>query len=200
MIPMFIINIILFIFYLDYNDDTDDDSFIDIYYIPEDIIMKHDLDWTLKGCNSVNDYHIGHINLEHLVTIDKVRVLSLEKFIYQNKIRNIKLLKIDTEGHDVIILQALLLYLEKVRKHYEMNYQRSMLQVNDDSKHYDDDHHLIDKSICLFYPDLIVFESNALIHASIIEQVIKDFVDIGYNQVYRGDNTILENRKCNGLK
>lgn len=91
--------------------------------------MEHDLHWTLKGCNSVNDYHIGHINLEHLVTIDKVRVLSLEKFIYQNKIRNIKLLKIDTESHNVIILQALLLYLEKVRIHYEMKYQRSMLQV-----------------------------------------------------------------------
>lgn len=172
--------------------------------------MKHDLHWTLKGCNSVNDYHIGHQNHEHLVTIEKVRVLSLEKFIYQHKIRNIKLLKIDTEGHDVIILQALLSYLEKVRIYYGvMNHQRELeRQVADDSKHQQQYHkynnnknnHLIDKTLCLFYPDLIVFESNALIHASIIEQVINEFIAIGYSQVYRGDNTILKNRKCcNGL-
>ena len=167
--------------------------------------MKHDLHWTLKGCNSVNDYH-GHINHKHLVTIEKVRVLSLEKFIYQNKIRNIKLLKIDTEGHDVIILQALLLYLEKVRIYYTMNYERSIMsRVDSDSthqqqqQHHYDDHHLINKSICLFYPDVIVFESNALIHASIIDQVINEFIAIGYSQVYRNDNTILKNRKCNGL-
>ena len=169
--------------------------------------MKHDLHWTLKGCNSVNDYHIGHINHKHLVTIEKVRVLSLEKFIYQNKIRNIKLLKIDTEGHDVIILQALLLYLEKVRIYYTMNHEISMIsRVDSDSTHeqqqqdhHHDHHHLINKSICLFYPDVIVFESNALIHASIIEQVINDFIAIGYSQVYRNDNTILKNRKCNSL-
>jgi len=156
--------------------------------------VKHDLQRFIKGCNSVNDYHIEHINHKHLVTIEKVRVISLEKFLYQYQIRNIKLLKIDTEGHDVIILQALLLYLEKVKTHFEMNSNNYIDNSNFKNHH----NHHIDKSICIFYPDRIVFESNALTHADIVKQVVNDFIAIGYIQVYRGDNTILEKR-CHGL-
>ena len=149
----------------------------------------------MKGCNSVNDYHIAHINHKDLVTIEQVRVISLEKFIYTHHVRNIKLLKIDTEGHDVIILQALLVYLQKVRNYFNIDNNRQENNSNNDDIM--DYHHHIDHSVCKFCPDRIVFESNALIPIEVIKLLIHDFISFGYIQVYQNDNTILE-KSCNG--
>lgn len=87
---------------------------IKIYYIPEDIIQSNNLYSWFKGCNSIGDYHFQHKNhgVTHLVKIEDVPLINIDEFLIQNNIRKIKYLKIDTEGHDCVILNGLFKYLE----------------------------------------------------------------------------------------
>lgn len=89
-------------------------STLDVYYIPENIIKENNLpDW-FKGCNCINNYHPLHIshNVSHLCKIDKVNIITTFELFYQNSVRNVKYLKIDTEGHDCIILKTLFYYIK----------------------------------------------------------------------------------------
>jgi len=89
-------------------------STLDVYYIPENIIEQNNLPYWFKGCNCINNYHPLHIhhNVSHLCKIDKVNVITTDELFYQNNVRNVKYLKIDTEGHDTIILKQLFLYIK----------------------------------------------------------------------------------------
>jgi len=89
-------------------------SFLNVYYIPEKIIEENDLPWWFKGCNSINNYHPLHLkyNISHLCEIEKVKVITTYGLFYQNYVRNVKYLKIDTEGHDCVILKTLFFYIK----------------------------------------------------------------------------------------
>lgn len=93
---------------------------IDIYYIPEDFIDKHKIFYGMKGCNSINTYHPLHIayKLQPFVKIERVVLLNIEELLTILNVRSIKELKIDTEGHDVVILQGLYEYLLQKSKEY----------------------------------------------------------------------------------
>lgn len=99
---------------------------IDIYFIPEPLLQQLDLPWWLKGCNKVGDYHPLHkeYKLEEYVIIDTAPLLNIDEFLINNNIRQIKFLKIDTEGHDTIILGGLFAYLKSKSKDY---YPRKIL-------------------------------------------------------------------------
>ena len=86
----------------------------EIYYIPQEIIYKNKLPKWFAGCNCINTYHPLHIshNVSHLCKIEKVNVITTEKLFYTNKVRGVKYLKIDTEGHDCIILKVLYDYIK----------------------------------------------------------------------------------------
>ena len=94
---------------------TNENKKINIFYIPESIINYYNLGFGLRGCNSINDYHPLHkkFNLCHLVQKDKVELLSIKDLFIDNNVGSLKLLKIDTEGHDVIILNGLYKYLNE---------------------------------------------------------------------------------------
>ncbi len=108
---------------------TDDNVLI--YYIPEDIIEKNNFNYWLKGCNSINDYHCLHVkfNLQEYVRKDIVPLLNIDELLINYNVRNIKFLKIDTEGHDCIILNGLFDYLENKQKIYFPN--KIMFESND---------------------------------------------------------------------
>ena len=61
----------------------------------------------------MNDYHPFHkkLNLYNLVQKEQVEVISIKDLFINNNVASLKLLKIDTEGHDVIILNCLYNYL-----------------------------------------------------------------------------------------
>lgn len=90
------------------------DDIVDAYYIPENIIIENKLPFWFKGCNCINNYHNLHIkhNVKHLCKIDKVNIITIYRLFYENNVRNVKFLKIDTEGHDTIILKALYEYIK----------------------------------------------------------------------------------------
>ena len=89
-------------------------STLDVYYIPEKEIEKHKLAGWFKGCNCINRFHPLHVkhNVTHLCVKEKVQVIPTYELFYKNKVRNVKYLKIDTEGHDCIILKTLYMYIK----------------------------------------------------------------------------------------
>lgn len=101
-----------------------------IFYIHEDDIKKYKLpDW-IRGCNSIGKIHpslnaevkwvddilirclkpfnINEVN--KIVRKEKIKVIDWDTLVKNESIESIGLLKIDTEGHDIIILKD---YLKK---------------------------------------------------------------------------------------
>ena len=82
---------------------------VDIYYIkPEDIISHGFGNW-VRGCNSIN---VPHPTLARkfkekyfdVVDVRKVRVLNWAELIRRFDVESVDFVKIDTEGHDSVIL------------------------------------------------------------------------------------------------
>lgn len=82
---------------------------IDMYYIPEITIVNHKLPSWLKGCNTIGTYHPLHVkhSLQPYVVVENVPLIDISHLLYENKVKQIKYLKINTEGHDCVILFGL---------------------------------------------------------------------------------------------
>jgi hypothetical protein len=86
---------------------------IEIYYCSEEVINKYKLPWFIRGCNKVGDFHptvLKELNSrklsKDLITIDKVKVKTYSNLMREYDCRSIEFLKIDTEGHDNIIIES----------------------------------------------------------------------------------------------
>jgi FkbM family methyltransferase len=90
-----------------------------IYYLPEEAIAKLGLPFWLKGTNSIEKPHptvvkllsnkilSGEIlSLSEVLRIEEVGVVTLMDIFNDLNISSLGLLKIDTEGHDCVILQS----------------------------------------------------------------------------------------------
>lgn len=99
-------------------DNTE--GFVDFYYIPGEVMDQYNLPKYLRGCNSVNKYHLYHTNeLRQFVKIDKVPQIPISKLFIDNNVVGVKHLKIDTEGCDCHIMDNLFAYLaDKDTQHY----------------------------------------------------------------------------------
>jgi hypothetical protein len=84
-----------------------------VNYLSEETIRKYNLPVWVRGCNSINSYHktvtslcndLG-IDIEKITEKDSVEVSTLYSLIIKLCITGIYFLKIDTEGHDTIILK-----------------------------------------------------------------------------------------------
>ena len=91
------------------------DGHINIYSVenPEQYGMPR---W-IRGCNSVNTYHPTTLRMVHekrldereVFTVERVRVMSFSTLVKEYNVCACRYLKIDTEGHDIVILES---YLE----------------------------------------------------------------------------------------
>jgi hypothetical protein len=90
---------------------SDTDGFADIYYIEESKIKEYNLPYWVRGCNSINKPHqftrqkIGPELYYKLATVEKIPTVSWKTLIDTYCIQSIGHLKIDTEGHEHIILK-----------------------------------------------------------------------------------------------
>jgi len=90
---------------------SDECGFGKMYYVKSEIIKEYNLpDW-FRGCNSLNYKHPTVVRIlnklkkpETLISAEEVRILSFRKLIDIYGISSIDSLKIDTEGHDFVIL------------------------------------------------------------------------------------------------
>jgi hypothetical protein len=145
-------------------DNTESD--IDVYFIPESVLISNNLPIGLSGCNRIGEFHPHHISkkLTHLVSVEKVKQKTLLNFLKEYNVRKVKHLKLDTEGGDCFILNSLANYLQDRDR--------------------------------MFYPEKITFETNLLTEMSIIESTVNLFINLGYsiesrNNWYKDGNTIL---------
>lgn len=82
---------------------------IDIYYVDPDEIAARGLATWLRGCNSVARPHFQHARLPpEIVRKDTVPVVRIKSLLDKHQITEIDTLKIDTEGHDAVILNDFL--------------------------------------------------------------------------------------------
>lgn len=86
-----------------------------IFYIPPKTVDKEKLPQWFKGCNSIDKYHPLHIkhNVTHHVEIVQSPLMNVDEFMLKYNIRKIKFLKIDTEGHDSIILRGFFEFMKE---------------------------------------------------------------------------------------
>ena len=95
------------------------DGEVDVYYIEDSKIDENNLPWWVRGSNSINNPHPFAINelgeelYNSLVTIEKVPTISWKTLIETYGVGSIGYLKIDTEGHDHIILRDFLNYCKE---------------------------------------------------------------------------------------
>jgi len=129
-------------------DNTE--KYIEIYYIPENVIEEQRLPEWLKGCNSLSNYHPKHIELgvTELVKIERILQIPIAKLLEKHNIKTIEFLKIDTEGGDCDILLNLEIYLKNKDK--------------------------------TFYPKKIQFETNFLTPLDKLEKVLNAYQLLGY--------------------
>jgi FkbM family methyltransferase len=92
---------------------SDFDGTIDIYWIDPLDIEKYNLPNWLRGCNSVNGVHrtahaiLTKHNLLNLYKVDRVQCLSWKTLVQVHQVKSIDVLKIDTEGHEPVILNQI---------------------------------------------------------------------------------------------
>ena len=89
---------------------SDKDGIVDVYWIdPKDIVNYNLPDW-LKGCNSIIEPHPSAIielknrNLEHIYKKSECKCLTWNSIVNIYDIKEVEYLKIDTEGHDCVII------------------------------------------------------------------------------------------------
>lgn len=84
-----------------------------VYYVPPENIEKYDFPWWIRGCNTINSYHKTvesickgqKINIEDVTTSYEIDVKTLFSVFMEKQINGVYYLKIDTEGHDTVILK-----------------------------------------------------------------------------------------------
>jgi len=93
---------------------SDTEGEVTVYFVNPSNIEEHNIPQWVRGCNSINTPHpsteryLKENSLEHLYEKHKVETLSFRSLIQKYNISEIKLLKIDTEGHDFVIIRDML--------------------------------------------------------------------------------------------
>lgn len=89
-------------------------GFVDVYWINPEDIETYNLPYWLKGCNSIINPHPSAIkelkdrNLEHIYNKTKCKCMTWKEIVETYDVNHVEYLKIDTEGHDCIIINDIL--------------------------------------------------------------------------------------------
>ncbi len=95
---------------------SDKDGEMDIHWVTPSDLKKWNLpDW-VRGSNSVGQPHgivqeecdLQKINYNDVITISKIQVKSWKTLAKENNIKGVNLIKLDTEGHEHVIMKNLL--------------------------------------------------------------------------------------------
>ena len=93
---------------------SDKNGIVDVYWIDPIDIENYNLPGWLRGCNSIVEPHPSAIkelkdrNIEHIYKKIQCKCLTWESIVDIYDIKYVDYLKIDTEGHDYIIINNIL--------------------------------------------------------------------------------------------
>jgi FkbM family methyltransferase len=118
-----------------------------VYYLSEDTIKKYNFPDYIRGCNCINKYHPEvvitcnnrNIDINTIYEKQEVDVTTVYQIMINNNIDGVYYLKIDTEGHDTVILKHF----------YEENKNKLFLPhiIRFESNHLTDNNLIIDTII-----------------------------------------------------
>jgi FkbM family methyltransferase len=107
---------------------------LDIYYVPDEIRIRNNLPSWMKGTNKIGAPHPTVVkylakhglpaNLMHHV---KVPVLSVASLFRRYHVGSLDFLKVDTEGHDSVILEA---YINLINIHPRLKAKKIQFESN----------------------------------------------------------------------
>ena len=107
---------------------------INIFYVSEENIKKYNYPDFLKGCNSIGQPHpvtkgfvFGIQVPDNLIDSVEVEVKSVEQLFNEYDVESIKFLKIDTEGHDCIIMYS---YYQLCTKNNDLFAEQILFESN----------------------------------------------------------------------
>lgn len=134
---------------------------LQVFYVPEQVIIDNNLPTWLRGCNAIGDHHYQHrkLGIENLVKKHFVPCYPIADIFLENSVTELDFLKIDTEGADCDIMLGFYNFL-----------------LTQDHK---------------IYPKKIVFESNELSDPVKVELVKTKFIGLGYQAASKGFDTVL---------
>lgn len=93
---------------------SDKNGITDVFWVKPEDIDEYGLSVYLKGCNSiirphtVTERELKEKKLEFLLNQTECEMITWEKLVQRYDVESVDLLKIDTEGHDCIIINNLL--------------------------------------------------------------------------------------------
>jgi FkbM family methyltransferase len=109
-------------------------GFLDLYYVPDAVRKEHGLPSWMKGTNKIGAPHptVERYLAKHglpatLMRRRRVPVLSVERLFREYRVGSVDYLKIDTEGHDAVILGA---YLDMVERRPTLKAGRILFESN----------------------------------------------------------------------
>jgi mannosyltransferase OCH1-like enzyme len=153
---------------------SDSNGFVDIFYIKSDVIEKNNLPWWVRGSNSINRPHpfvvkeIGKELYDELVTIEKVKKITWSNLIKEESIKSIGFLKVDTEGHDHIILNG---YLNHCDKNPKLLANKIKFENHNEVSNKEEIEKLIEKFISKGY-DVERIDSDVVLYKQKIPRII----------------------------
>lgn len=108
---------------------------INLFYIPSATIEREQLPNWVRGCNSVGEPHptIVKNDWQKFCRGEVVKVVRIKSIIDKYQVKKIDFLKVDTEGHDCVILNDFLDTVDIMPKkiQFENNVLSDPKQVND---------------------------------------------------------------------
>lgn len=115
---------------------SDRDGFTDVYHVPPDLIERMGMPHWVRGCNSIGTPHPTVSNLLTSAGIDpcaliqktKVPQFSMTSLLQMYNVSSCDYLKIDTEGHDVVILSN---YIEALQQKITAPARRICFEANE---------------------------------------------------------------------
>jgi|LakMenEpi03Aug12_release.lakeMendotaPanAssembly.Ray.scaffolds.fasta_scaffold44301_4 FkbM family methyltransferase len=93
---------------------SDKNGTTNVFWVKPEDIDEYELSGYLKGCNSIIRPHITterelkEKQLEFLLNQTECEMITWDRLVERYDIENVDLLKIDTEGHDCIIVNSIL--------------------------------------------------------------------------------------------
>lgn len=135
---------------------------LQVFYVPESVIAERNLPDWLRGCNSVGDYHLQH------------RKLGITDLVVKKHVPCIPIGEI-FEQYDVTELDYLKIDTEGSDAEIMLHLYEYLITQPANKK-----------------PHRILFESNELNPAHLVELVKTKFVEIGYRVVKSDTDTVLE--------
>lgn len=191
------------------------DGEIEIYHIGLNEMNANGLPFWVRGCNSVNKPHeytrnkIGHELYDSIVKKTKVPTLSWNTLIENYNIGSIGYLKIDTEGHEHIILKD---YFEMCEKNPSFYAQRIKFEYNETSNKkildelisnltnyqviYEEEDVVLIKKEGLFYKNIKIADAGFVINlpqrTDRKASVLKLLEDLGFSGFEIEDGVVME--------